>query len=181
MANASFHKMKIKINNEVKKFSFEGEEVEVKQYLPISDKYDLIMVALQKAEENGIYNSLLLDTYLHLNIVYLYTNISFTDNQKADELKLYDLLNSSGLMDLVIDNMPEYDYEDLLSYVKQIQEDILTYRNTAGAVLQSVIQDLPKNAQAAMDIVNNFDKNKFQEVVDFATAANGGRNINTNA
>ena len=47
-------------------------------------------------------------------------------------------------------------------------------------MLQSVIQDLPKNAQMAADIVNNFDKSKYQAVVDFATAANGGRNIETN-
>jgi hypothetical protein len=30
------------------------------------------------------------------------------------------------------------------------------------------------------EIINNFDPAKYQNVVDFATAANGGRNINTN-
>ena len=35
---------------------------------------------------------------------------------------------------------------------------MLTYRNTAGAVLQSVINDLPRNAQAAAEIVESFDK-----------------------
>ena len=57
------------------------------------------------------------------------------------------------------------------------QEDMLKYKNTAGGVLQSLIQDLPRNAQMAAEIVDNFDKNKFQAVVDFATAANGGRKI----
>ena len=180
MANASFHKMKIKINNGVKKFTFEGEEVEVKQYLPVSDKYDLIMTALQKAEENGIYNSLLVNIYFDLNIVYLYTNISFTESQRADEFKLYDLIESSGLLNLVIENLPEYEYDDLVGYMEEIAKDTLTYRNTAGAVLQSVIRDLPKNAQAAKEIVDNFDKSKFQEVVNFANAANGNRDFVTN-
>ena len=30
------------------------------------------------------------------------------------------------------------------------------------------------------EIVENFDKQKFQAVIDFATAANGGRDIDTN-
>ena len=29
------------------------------------------------------------------------------------------------------------------------------------------------------EIVNNFDPAKYQAVIDFATAANGGRDINT--
>ena len=72
------------------------------------------------------------------------------------------------------------EYEDLMLYADELMENTLRYKNTAGAVLQSVIQDLPKNAQAAADIVNSFAPEKYQAVVDFATAANGGRNINTN-
>ena len=72
------------------------------------------------------------------------------------------------------------EYEDLMLYADELMENTLRYKNTAGAVLQSVIQDLPKNAQAAADIVNSFVPEKYQAVVDFATAANGGRNINTN-
>ena len=116
----------------------------------------------------------------HLYLVYMYSNLSFTDKQKENESKLYDTLKSNGFIDLFLDNMEETEYADLYTYINECQEDTLHYRNTAGAVLQSVIQDLPKNAQAAADIVNGFDKNKFQAVIDFATAANGGRKIETN-
>jgi hypothetical protein len=67
-----------------------------------------------------------------------------------------------------------------MDYIEDIMEDTLTYKNTAGAVLQSIIQDLPRNAQAAADIVKSFDPKQYQAVIDFATAANGGRNIETN-
>ena len=53
--------------------------------------------------------------------------------------------------------MNEVEYNDLYEYIMECQEDVLHYRNTAGAVLQSVIQDLPKNAQMAADIVNSFE------------------------
>ena len=104
--------------------------------------------------------------------------LDFSDENTArlSSEKLYDALKSNGLIDLVLDHMNETEYADLYAYIMKYQEDVLDYKNTAGAVLQSVIQDLPKNAQMAADIVNNFD----QAVVDFATAANGGRNIETN-
>ena len=51
------------------------------------------------------------------------------------------------------------------------------YNRSVVSLVQSLIHDLPSQAQAAMDIVNNFDKDKFQEVVNFAKAANGGREI----
>ena len=76
--------------------------------------------------------------------------------------------------------MQESEYNELFNYITEIMRNTLTYKNTAGAVLQSIIQDLPKNAQAAAEIVNSFDPKQYQAVVDFATAANGGRNINTN-
>ena len=180
MAKVSYANLKLKPNTNVSTFDFCGHEVEVLNYLPINDKYDFVMITLQKAEENGIYNPLLLDMYFHLHLVYMYTNLSFTDKQKENETKIYDTLESNGFFEKFYEVFDENEYADLMSYIEEIIDMTLTYRNTAGAVLQSIIQDLPKNAQAAADIVQNFDPTKFQSVIDFATAANGGRNIETN-
>ena len=50
----SYANMKLKINTSVKTFDFGGQKVEVLQYLPAQDKYDLLMITLQKSLENGI-------------------------------------------------------------------------------------------------------------------------------
>ena len=118
--------------------------------------------------------------YFHLHLVYMYTNLSFTDKQKENEFKIYDTLQSSGLLDKFLEFLSEDEYTTLMEYVNDAMEDTLTYKNTAGAVLQSIIQDLPTNAQADSDIVKSFDPKQYQAVIDFATAANGGRNIETN-
>jgi hypothetical protein len=180
MTKIPYTNLKLKVNNEVNTFEYNEHKIEVLKYLDVDSKYDLVMITLQKSEENGIYNQLKLDMYFNLYIVYMYTNISFTEKQKENESKLYDTLKSNGIIDKVLENMEESEYNDLYGYINSIIEDTMKYRNTAGAVLQSVIQDLPKNAAAAAEIVNNFDASKYQAVVDFATAANGGRDINTN-
>ena len=174
MAKQSFASMKLKINDKVNEFDFNGFKIEVQQYLPIEDKIDLVQVALQKAEEDGIYNEALLDVFFNLNIIYLYTNISFTDKQKEDEFKLYDLMQCNGLIPQVIANMQEDEYNMLLDYMERIRKDRLKYKQTAASVIQSLVQDLPGNAQAAAEIVEKFNPEQYQAVVDFAAAANGG-------
>ena len=63
----SYANMKLKVNTSVKTFDFCGQKVEVLQYLPAQDKYDLLMVTLQKSLENGAYNEFKLNLYFELN------------------------------------------------------------------------------------------------------------------
>ena len=171
----------LKIKDQINTFTRNNYQVNVKKYLPISDKIDLIQIALQKAQEDGIYNQIKLDMYFHLNIIYLYTDIEISQEEREDEMKLYDILESNDIIDMVIANMDQDEYNELKGYLLEMESDSLAYRNTAAAVLTKIIQDLPKNAATAKEIVDSFDPSKYQEVVNFATAANGGRNINTNA
>ena len=40
-----------------------------------------------------------------------------------------------------------------------------------------LVTDLPEKMSAAVDLINNFDKSKFVEAMNFAKALNGGRDI----
>lgn len=155
--------------------------IQVKKTIPSSDKIDLVQIALQKAEEDGIYNQIKLDIYFHLNIIYLYTNLEIDLEDREDEMELYDILENNGIIAEVIAAIGEYEYTSLKDYLIEIKNEKLRYENTAAAVLNRIVHDLPKNAAAAKEIVDSFDKDQYQQVIDFATAANGGRNINTNA
>ena len=53
----------------------------------------------------------------------------------------------------------------------------MKYKTTFAGIISKIITDLPTNAQAAMDIVEKFDPDKFAAVRDFAKAANGNRDI----
>lgn len=171
MAKVSFTSLNLKVNKDVNTFTFNGKEIEVLKYLPIMDKYDTIMIALQKAKEDEIYNELKLDMYFHLYLVYMYTNLSFTEKQKEDEAKLYDALKSSGFMDIFLAAMDENEYEELWTMMGVVKEDLLQYNTTAAAIVQRLIVDLPKNAEAAAAIVENFNPEQYERVVNFANAA----------
>ena len=69
MAKVTFASLKLKTNDKVKVIKVEDKEIEVKQYLPANDKYDLIMISLQQALEDNIINDFKLEIAFNLNLV----------------------------------------------------------------------------------------------------------------
>lgn len=175
MNKISYTNLKLKLNNEVNTFDFNGNQIEVLKYLPLEDKYDLINLALQSAKEEIIYNPIKLEAYFHLYILIMYTNINFTEKQKEDKVKLYDILKSNGLIDKVLENMEEEEYTFLCESLNQQEEDILKYQNTIAGVLSNIIDNLPIRAEEMQKIVDNFDPSKFENVLNFAKAVNNGK------
>lgn len=178
MNTISYANMKLKVDNSTRTFKFKDYEIEILNYLPIEDKYDLIMITLQKSYENeGYYNPIKMNKFFNLHLMYMYTNINFTDKQREDESKLYDTLESTGLMDAFISALSENEYEELYQWLEETKESLLKNKYSIRGILTQLSEDLPKNAKAMQDIVDNFDPEKYQNVINFAKAANGNRNI----
>lgn len=175
-----FKELNLTYNDTPKTITINDIQVKVKQYIPVEDKIDLIQTALQKSEENGIYNDIKLDIHFHLNIVYLYTDIEFEQDDFEDEMLIYNRLAINNVFDKVIGKMDEDEYNSLYNFLQIAKKDNLEYKNSAAAVLRRMVQDLPKNAEAAKEIVDSFDRTQYQDLLDFTIAANGGRNIKTN-
>jgi len=103
---------------------------------------DLIAAVLNNCQdENNFINEAKLELFEMLEIIYFYTNISFTDKQKEDPAKLFDLFNSSGLLDKIIESIPEEEYFTLNSYVYETANNIYNYRNSIYGILDAVGTD----------------------------------------
>lgn len=176
----SYANMKLKTNTTVNTFEFCGQKIEVLKYLPAADKYDLLMITLQKSLEGNIYNEFKLNLFFELNLVYMYTNISFTEKQREDEFKLYDTLRSNGFFELFYEALDDKEYEELFDQIAELKATKEKSKNSVAGAIANIIEDLPVSAEAAAKIVENFDPSQFQAVVDFARYANGSRDINTN-
>jgi hypothetical protein len=67
----------------------------------------IVSVLNQIQDDNNFINETKLSLYSELEIIYHYTNISFTEKQKEDPGKLYDLCEGSGLLAAVVKAIPE--------------------------------------------------------------------------
>ena len=177
MAKVTYASLKLKTNADVETFDFNGNTVELLQYLPIQDKYDLIAMALENSVEGGIYNPIKLDMYFHLYLVYMYTNVTFTDKQREDEMKLYDTLQSNGFIDMVLDRISDSEYNTLTTYLEETLDYLVEYQNTTAFLLKGVIADFTSKFNGIQDMIKDIDEEKFTEVINFAKSLNGGREI----
>lgn len=138
----TFAKMGLKINTEVKTVMIGDQEIEVKQYLSVNDKLALIgNVINQASDTNNFSNPVKLDVFTSLEIVFAYTNISFTDKQKEDLVKLYDIMESNGVFDIIIAAIPKVEYKSIIEGVQECSEAIYTYRNSVMGILDIIGSD----------------------------------------
>lgn len=142
MAKLGFTKFNLKPNNQIQTVMFNEQSIEVKQYLPVEEKLELITNVIELSSDNrGFINPVKINVYTMLEIVDKYTNISFTEKQKENPTKLYDLMNGNGLIAIIIDNIPEKEYCEIVESIKQSAEAIDKYKNSLVGMLDGVSKD----------------------------------------
>lgn len=178
MASLNFAEIKLKdVTPQAKTITYNNQKIEVKQWLPIMDRYNLIMVTLQQSKENGVYNPVKLDMYFSLNLIYKFSNIIFSAEEHLNADDTFDKLNTSGLMDAVLNAIPAEAKELLYDNLMEMKTKLEQANLTIGGVIQSLIDIAPDAGERMNKILETFDKEKFQEVIQFAQAANGGNPI----
>ena len=141
MAKLSFSKLGLTKNTNIKNIEYNGQNIEIKQYLPINDKAIVASNVLNYTINNGttrFINPLQVEVYTLLQIIEKYTNINFTDKQKEDPAKLYDLIVSSGLWGLIFENINHDDYVAMINYIDKIIEAFYSYNNSVYGILDNI-------------------------------------------
>ena len=140
MANITFSKLNLKKKEEIKTIKFNEQEIEIKQYLPIQDKLDVIFNAISKTEdENKFFNPVKLECFCTLEIIYAYTNIKFTDKQLEDEAKIFDLMEENGLFDIIFSAIPEEESEFIMDSCEKAAEAIYKYSNSTMGLIEHIV------------------------------------------
>lgn len=142
MSKVSFTKLGLTKNTQIGSFEWNGQTIEVKAYLPIQEKLDLIAAVLNQCQdENNFINEAKMSLFMSLEMVYRYTNINFTEKQKSDPSKLYDLLAGSGFFDDMFAVMPPNEYKSIAIWLDKTANHIYDYRNSIYGILDAMKQD----------------------------------------
>ena len=178
MAKVGLNKLGLVKNTEQVDFMWKGQKIEVIQYLPLEKKLEIISNIINESVDlKGYYAPYRLDLFMTIAVVQNYTNISFTDKQKENEPKLYDTLASNGVIAAILELIPNEEYNELMTYMKELIQVKTTFNNSAAGLVNQVLVDLPKNAEKAAEVLNSFNVEDYKEVIEFAKAANGNRPV----
>lgn len=156
MAKVPFSKLGLVKNQEIKMLSWNNQDIEIKQYLPINEKLSLIANVINNAHDGNknFSNPVQVKVYSALEILYFYTNINFTDKQKEDVAKLYDLVMGSGLLKSIIDAIPADEYNDVMCGIENSIDAVYSYQNSVLGILDAMKTDYDNL---------NFDASAIQE------------------
>ena len=170
MAKLAFSKLGLKNNNQVVNINYNEQTIEVKQYISVNDKLKLISNIINNTvDEHSFCNPVKVKVYLLIGIVENYTNISFTEKQKEDIVKLYDLIQSNGLFDKILTAIPEEEFNDLLNSTWDSVDAIYTYRNSVMGILDNVSADYDNvnvDVNKTIEQIKNLDHSFLSEVMN---------------
>lgn len=147
MAKVPFSKLQAAVDGCVTQITYcdkSGKDIcyEVKHYLPFKEKLEMITkIVNQSVDDNGFYNPMRVKLYTVLEVVYAYTNLSFTEKQKEDPFKLYDLLVSTGIFMDVLKEIAEHDWVDIQDNIKTTISNLYEYRNSIYGILNTISQN----------------------------------------
>lgn len=142
MAKVTFTKLGLKKNEDIKTVQICGQDIEVKQYLPIQEKLELIgRIIDNSANDNNFENPVHLEVYTNFEIIAAYTNITFTEKQREDIGKTYDLLFGNKVINDILAWIPKGEYDIIANGVKDTVKAMYTYKNSALGILETISQD----------------------------------------
>ena len=164
MAKVSFNKLGLKLNNNINIVKFNEQAIEVKEYLPIEEKLELIADVVNfSADQNNFANPVKVDVYTTIGIIEYYTNITFTEKQKENIPKLYDMVTGCNLYNMIINVIPEKEIEGLVEAINKTLEAVYQYKNSIMGILEMVSTDYSNleldatNIQEKLADANNID------------------------
>jgi hypothetical protein len=152
----------------VKIITFKEIDIEVKQYLPIDAKIDLIdrIIAgsYEEIEEAKIFNSVQYDILFTYLIAKYYTNLNLSDDKVFE---MYDVLKSTGLIDDILEAIPddEFNYikEHLESRINEVEKGI-ERRTNIGYALDKFLTNFNGDLTNAVSVVEKFNPEEVDQV-----------------
>ena len=153
----------------------EGKTIKVLQYLPVEEKYKVLMSTLLQSMDDMIsVNPFNLNIFFHINVVNAYTDIVFSEEETFTEA--FDSLTTKGILKQIMDAIPEGE----LGFLAQMLDEIVkTYladtRSILGSIraitsaLQSYIPE-GMSAQEVVEMVKGIDLSSLTNLNDVMSA-----------
>lgn len=146
---------------DAKVIEYKGKEIFIKQYLPSSEKHGFIYVCQASLDlNNKPFNPLISEILFDTKIVEYYSNIIFDEN--INIFKMYDILQVEKIIDLVIENIPKEEYEEMQRLYEIGIEKIINY----NASLNNILNSLTSGLNIDTSEIENFDPEKYKGIIE---------------
>lgn len=160
MAKISFNKLGLEKKEEVKTYSVGENTIEVKQYLTVAQKGEIINhIVNNSIDDYNYYNPCKVMFFTDVELILNYTNLTFTEKQKEAIDKPFDILYENGVAQALIALIPESE----LNYINKAVIDVIhsqyEYKNSVRGIIADMATDYDK-LNLDLDTLNKKIANK---------------------
>ena len=125
-----------KIEN--KEITYDGQTFNVRSWIPMEDKLALIGNIINASiDDNTFYNPARLHIFYVMNMVKEYTDIDF---KEMNIMYAYDLLDVSGLWDIIEKYIDENEINFIKQNIKETITNIYAYKNSVLGMIDAMNQ-----------------------------------------
>jgi len=158
METIKFSDLNLSLVEDTVEVEINEQHIKVKQYLPAEKQIEIISNVLRNsADDNNFANPTKVEVFFNLELIYAYTDIEFTEEEKENPVALYDILESNDVFAKIISVIPQFQYEALLDNTNSTIENYYRHVNSALGILEQVSTDYK-----GMD----FDAEKIKEKIN---------------
>ena len=143
-----------KIEN--KEITYDGQTFNVRSWIPMEDKLALIGNIINASiDDNTFYNPARLHIFYVMNMVKEYTDIDF---KEMNIMYAYDLLDVSGLWDIIEKYIDENEINFIKQNIKETITNIYAYKNSVLGMIDAMNQrseDLKVDGEALQKVIGD--------------------------
>ena len=143
-----------KIEN--KEITYDGQTFNVRSWIPMEDKLALIGNSINASiDDNTFYNPARLHIFYVMNMVKEYTDIDF---KEMNIMYAYDLLDVSGLWDIIEKYIDENEINFIKQNIKETITNIYAYKNSVLGMIDAMNQkseDLKVDGEALQKVIGD--------------------------
>ena len=166
MAKVTLTKLALKRNENINIVEWNGQKIEVKEYLPIEEKLNLIAQIIGfSGDDHSFYNPCKIEIFERIWVLLAYTNLNLTEKQSEDVLKLYDLFVSSGFIQKIEEIIPESERNYIHIGVIDTIKEIYRYKTSAQGIMEAIVQDYKDTELDANKIVETITGDEKLETI----------------
>ena len=121
----------------------EGKPLEVRRYLPLEEKVNLVQRVMNMCAGTDTFcNPLQLKVISELEMVLTYSNFAFADELLGEDVyKVCDYLDLTGIMTTVLGTIPESEKNFILSSCWETADKLTNYNNSFMGALHRISED----------------------------------------
>ena len=149
-------------NLQPKVLEINGQQIEVKQYLPLGDKILMLEDTISKIDVSKEYiNPIQRDVLINLAIIEYYTNISITKAQKEKLYATYD----SIVLNTIVEAIPSEEIAEVIGWYDEILSELNKYNSSAKGIVDSLSNSYDSTKLNLDELLKNIKDPAMEEFI----------------